>query len=247
MPFTISHTVAIIPLFRWRRLDPLALVIGSMAPDLGYFVHRFAFAGEAHSLVGSFTRALPVAGAVWLVCRLAGCFLIRPLPSRWRAAAAMVIESSRWQVSALLWVPLSMLLGIWSHVAWDSFTHQGGWVVPHVPLLEWPVYHWLQHASSILGMVILMIVYRNLGGHARLDVKDRNGLLLLVLAAFAVVAAMPFAWKVASGYEGYKQWRVFVFREVVYAMAIWAGEYLAYALVLQTRVWNGNPSVKTPS
>ncbi|MCW1921946.1 DUF4184 family protein [Luteolibacter arcticus] len=237
MPFTISHTVAVIPFFRWRRLDPLALVIGSMAPDFGYFVHRFAFAGGAHSFTGSFTRALPVAALVWLVCRLAGIFLIRPLPPRLRAMVAVVIERSRWQASSLLWVPLSLLLGIWSHNAWDSFTHQRGWVVSRVPLLEWPVYHWLQHASSIVGMVILAIVYRKLGGQVRLDVKDGNARLLAMLAVVAVLAALFPAWNFASQYEGARQWRVFVFREVVYSMSVWACGYLAYALLLQARVW----------
>ena len=237
MPFTISHTVAVIPLFRWRRLDPLALVIGSMAPDFGYFVHRFDFAGGAHSFMGSFTRALPAAALVWLICRLAGGFLIRPLPPRLRAMAASVIGSARWQASALLWVPLSMLLGIWSHNAWDSFTHQHGWVVSRVSLLEWPVFHWLQHASSIFGMVILALVYRKHGGQVRLDVKDHNALVLAVLAIIAVLGAMPFAWNHASHYEGPRQWRIFVFREVVYAMSTWACGYLAYALVLQAKVW----------
>jgi len=237
MPFTISHTVAVLPLFRLRRLDPLALVIGSMAPDFGYFLHRFDFAGGAHSFAGSFTRALPAAMVVWLICRLAGGFLIRPLPPRLRAMTSAVMEKTSWSFSALLWVPLSLLLGIWSHVAWDSFTHQGGWVVRRVPLLEWPVYHWLQHASSIFGMVILAIVYRKLGGHVRSDVRDGNALVLAVMAVFAILAAMPFAWEYASHYDGPKQHRVFVFREVVYSMSIWACGYLAYASLLQARVW----------
>lgn len=240
MPFTVSHTVAVIPLFRWRRLDPLALVIGSMAPDFGYFVHRFAFAGGAHSFVGSFTRALPVAMVVWLVCRFTGLFLIRPLPPRLRAMAAAVVEKSRWQLSSLLWVPLSLLLGIWSHVAWDSFTHKGGWVVSRVPLLEWPVYHWLQQASSIFGMAILLILYRKFGRRVATDVRDGNARVLAVLGVIAVLIGMPFAWDHASQYEGQRQWRVFVFREVVNAMAIWACEYLAYASFLQLKIWRWN-------
>ena len=240
MPFTVSHTVAVIPLFRCRRLDPLALVIGSMAPDFGYFAHRFAFAGGAHSFIGSFTLALPVAVMVWLVCRFAGLFLIRPLPPRLRAMAAAVVVKSGWQVSSLLWVPLSLLLGIWSHVAWDSFTHKGGWVVSRFPPLEWPVYHWLQHASSIFGMAILLILYRNFGRSVSTDVRDGNTRVLLLLGVIAVLIGMPFAWEHASQYEGYRQWRVFVFREIVNAMAIWACGYVAYASVLHLQAWRRN-------
>ena len=247
MPFTISHTVAVLPLFRWRRLDPLALVIGSMAPDFGYFVHRFAFAGGAHSFVGSFTRALPVAILVWLICRLGGGFLIRPLPPRLREMAATVLGKSRWQMSALLWVPLSLLLGIWSHVAWDSFTHRGGWVVSRVPLLEWPGYQWLQHCSSIIGMAILAIVYWKHGGRFSRDLRDGNARVLALLALVELLAAVPFAWDYADRYQGSKQRRVFVFREVVYAMAIGACGYLAYASVLQAQAWSLKSARKNSS
>lgn len=37
MPFTGSHPAAVLPLLRWG-LIPSALVIGSMSPDLGYFL-----------------------------------------------------------------------------------------------------------------------------------------------------------------------------------------------------------------
>ncbi|WP_343226868.1 DUF4184 family protein [Luteolibacter flavescens] len=48
VPFILSHPAAVLPFLRWRRFDPLALVVGSMAPDFGYFLHRFALAGEDH-------------------------------------------------------------------------------------------------------------------------------------------------------------------------------------------------------
>ncbi|MDQ7908342.1 DUF4184 family protein [Phytohabitans sp. ZYX-F-186] len=37
MPFTGSHPAAVLPLVRWG-LPPAALVIGSMVPDLPYYL-----------------------------------------------------------------------------------------------------------------------------------------------------------------------------------------------------------------
>jgi len=68
MPFTLSHPAAVMPLRRIRFLEPLALVIGSMLPDVPYFLpgalaNRF---GETHTLRGSIVTDLPL-GVLLLV------------------------------------------------------------------------------------------------------------------------------------------------------------------------------------
>ena len=50
MPFTGSHPAAVLPLMRWG-LMPSALVIGSMVPDLPYFL-PVPDLGNTHSLIG---------------------------------------------------------------------------------------------------------------------------------------------------------------------------------------------------
>jgi len=71
-----------------------------------------------------------------------------------------------------------------------------------------------------------------------MDLRNGNARMLMLLALVAMLAAMPFAWDYATRYDGTKQWRVFVFREVVYAMAIGTCGYLAYATVLQAQAWS---------
>jgi hypothetical protein len=61
------------------------------------------------------------------------------------------------------WVLLSLVLGIATHLVWDSFTHGDGYVVTHVPLLGTSLagdLTWaraLQHVSTVAGLVIIGI------------------------------------------------------------------------------------------
>jgi hypothetical protein len=67
-----------------------------------------------------------------------------------------------------MWVPgrsvllllVSLAIGVASHIAWDAFTHEGRIGVALVPALDeqWgPLLgvKWLQHGSSVLGLVVL--------------------------------------------------------------------------------------------
>jgi len=56
----------------------------------------------------------------------------------------------------------SIVIGSFSHITWDAFTHQGGVVVNlwsgfsrRVGPGALPVYQWLQYASSLFGMIVL--------------------------------------------------------------------------------------------
>ncbi len=67
-----------------------------------------------------------------------------------------VVSGTFVQVAVLL---ASLAIGIVSHVVWDSFTHEGrqdyAWLdAAWGPL---PAFKWLQHGSSVLGLVILAI------------------------------------------------------------------------------------------
>ncbi len=61
----------------------------------------------------------------------------------------------------------SLLLGIATHIVWDSFTHPTSWLCQHwsflhrvayLPLIGWvPYYKVFQHCSTLLGMVVLLL------------------------------------------------------------------------------------------
>lgn len=242
MPFTISHTVAVIPLFRWRRLDPSALVIGSMAPDFGYFLHRFALAGHAHSFVGSLTVALPSASLAWLALRWLAPFVTLPLPRGLGEAVQQRLSGAPWNWSMLVWVPLSLILGIWSHSLLDAFTHKSGWFVQNLEILHdpWPVYHVLQHLGSFLGMVVLAtMAYREWKRHAaalHFGMELKVILLGIAIAASILLAILP-SWNFALRFEGSLQFRTFMFRWIVNSIACSSCAYLMLAVAYQIGGW----------
>ena len=170
MPFTVSHAAAVLPLhsFSKHQLPLTALMIGSMAPDFGYFFSAEFSRQLTHSFSGLFIFALPAGLAVWL-------FYVAVLEK-----ATITLLSDRWHTrfahTDAVTVPLighaciAIVLGAATHLIWDAFTHRGTFVTNAFPVLtgptpgfSWmPIYHLLHGASSMVGLVILAIWARGL-------------------------------------------------------------------------------------
>src|SRR5437899_2378733 len=81
MPFTLSHPAAVIPVRKYGVLS--ALVVGSLAPDIFYFIPRVRQIGYGHTLPGLFFFCLPLGLAVLCLFHI---FLKRPLISLFPAS-----------------------------------------------------------------------------------------------------------------------------------------------------------------
>jgi len=171
MPGTFSHPAAVLP---FRRLTPrpfnfAALVIGSMTPDFGYFISRFDLSTFAHTLAGTFLACLPTGVVFLLLLYLFAKPVCYTLPSPHRETLSPLCPSFPSQLSAWLIILLSLLLGTWTHVLWDAFTHENGWFVERIVLLREPVFRTgsstthvylaLQEASTIVGFIIVAAAY----------------------------------------------------------------------------------------
>src|SRR5690606_8374393 len=85
------------------------------------------------------------------------------LPDSWRRTgreAALEVVAPRERFGHPLLVVVALMLGVLSHIVWDIFTHEGRWGVDTFPALQdqWgPLlgYKWLQHGSSVIGLLIL--------------------------------------------------------------------------------------------
>lgn len=171
MPFTISHAAAVLPfsrpLARWRLLS--AAVIGSMAPDFGWFLPSRPARFETHSLDALVTFCLPVGlAAYWLFQWLVKPPIMELLPPgayvRWQISAAPADFRSLRQ---WLFAALGLLAGALTHLVWDAFTHEGARGVRMIPVLDDPVdiggrlFHGpylLQDASSGIGLAAILAV-----------------------------------------------------------------------------------------
>lgn len=166
VPFTPAHAAAILP-FRRTGLIPSALVIGSFAPDIEYFLRLTPGGGYGHTLPGIFVLDLPLALIVlWLYHRYMKHPLWAALPAPMRRLIDPGLSSFPLRgARRLALVAASILVGTATHLAWDSFTHTDYWPARHWRFLRtalWipglgPVMHCkiLQYASSVAGIAIL--------------------------------------------------------------------------------------------
>jgi hypothetical protein len=162
MPFTFSHPAAVLPLHKaTQRLSFAALVIGSITPDFEYFIRLKS--RYSHSFAGAFYFDLPMALLIaFLFFNIAKDPLLDNLPTflRSRLGAVRAFNWNEHFRAHWLKVLISLLIGIFSHLLWDSFTHQAGWFVQRFPAMEadlgpLPIYRILQHCSTIVGGLVV--------------------------------------------------------------------------------------------
>lgn len=249
MPWTFAHPAAALALrgLGRGRLPLAALCVGSLAPDFGYYVGQFGFATLAHTFAGLFLVCLPAGALALFLTRLLRrpvCFL---LPQPHRGAIATLPEIGVFtSAEAALAGAASILLGALSHIVWDSFTHASGWAVSHIHPLQReligsaPAYHVLQHASTVLGVAVLVFAYmrwlrKTAIGPAPAQTERWRIALLGGLAALAIAIAVPFALIHAASFDGYFAVRAFMFRAVVIGTIAFATLLVGCGLFLERK------------
>ncbi len=168
MPFTLAHGAAALP-FRRFHLVFSALLVGTFAPDFEYFLRLSPDNGFGHTLLGTFALTLPLA---LLVLWLFHNFLKRPAASLLPDAIQRRLTNHLGEFTfrgpaRFALIVSSILLGIVTHLAWDSFTHANTWPYRHWPILSRqfhvpligaiPLYEVLQHGGTFVGIGVLSI------------------------------------------------------------------------------------------
>jgi hypothetical protein len=223
MPFTFAHPAAVLPLRRrLKSLQTVPLIVGSVAPDLPYFIptrlNRVML--ETHTFLGSFWLDVPLGMLVLLFGFLFRRPLVALLSPRARALCLQAVEHFKDQPLHWVLAPFAILVGTWTHLLWDSFTHDNGWVVRRVAALSAPISlgwytgslcHVLQYVSSIAGLLILAIWYRRLPTPAFeppaigvLSSSGRTAILVLVCGAAAALGGYRAAQVALAGVSNYR-------------------------------------------
>ncbi|MDA0137664.1 DUF4184 family protein [Solirubrobacter deserti] len=200
MPFTFSHPAAVVPLLR-VGLVPSALVIGSMAPDVPYYLPGSPISSaHTHSLLGVVAADLALGAilfVVWHALLAPAAVALAPTALRDRLAPDLPVPLRRHTAWLVL---VSLAVGALTHVVWDAFTHPGrwgseriGWLnEEHGPLLGTT---WLQHGSGGLGLLVLLGVLARWWwrtppqpGRQRVPALDRPTALRVIAAVLAAGA-----------------------------------------------------------
>ncbi len=142
-----------------------------MSPDFHYFVTLSPGGKASHSVAGAFYLDLPLSLAALCLFHWVLKLPLISLFPEWHQQRLMrfAVPFRLGPAKRFLLITVSLLVGILSHLLWDSFTHGRGWMVHHVAFLRSmplqqvgiyrPVYNWLQHSSTIIGLILLMTSY----------------------------------------------------------------------------------------
>ena len=154
---------------RWPFHFSVGLIIGSVAPDFEYFLQfRMASVGS-HSPTGLFALCLPVSlllGIAWYY--VASMPLSENLPAFFRNRLN-IYSGRKPDLTDWFHFAIGSLFGASTHLLWDSFTHAGGYLVIHWPLLQQPLngnqlplFKALQHTSTIIGLGVVAFAIKNM-------------------------------------------------------------------------------------
>ncbi|MGY1821317.1 DUF4184 family protein [Geodermatophilus sp. SYSU D00079] len=164
MPFTPSHAAAVLPFLR-TPLPASALVIGSMAPDLPFYL-PFPVPWPTHTVLAVVTVDVLLGGLAWVVWHGLLAFpALAVAPAAVRARLTRLRPGLRARVAtaaAVAWTLLALVVGGATHLLWDEFTHARRWGPTHLPVLaeQWgllPGYRWLQYLSGLAGGLVLLV------------------------------------------------------------------------------------------
>ncbi|RAP76179.1 DUF4184 family protein [Paenibacillus montanisoli] len=175
MPFTFSHPFFAAPL---RRIAPkwvslTGLVLGSMSPDMEYFMAMEPYQSIGHSLLGFLVQGLPlgIAFAFAFHC-IVKPVLPKFLPAFGRLDQFAKALCAEWRLRSFqswLIFLVSLYIGYLTHMFMDAWTHASGIFVESFPILHSRIggralYQNLQFGFSIIGLAIpgicLLMRYR---------------------------------------------------------------------------------------
>jgi hypothetical protein len=165
VPFTGSHPAAVLPFLR-APLPASALVIGSMAPDLPFYL-PLPQTYATHTWLAVVTTDLLLGGLAWALWHgllAAPGLATAPAPLRARLEGRVRLGLAGRLATARQGILLvgALVLGATTHVLWDEFTHARRWGTEHLPALAetWgpmPGYRWIQYVSSLVGGAVLLV------------------------------------------------------------------------------------------
>lgn len=206
MPFTFAHPAIILPLKflnkKWFSLT--GLIIGSMVPDFEYFIRMQVKSHYSHTIAGIFWFDLPL--ALFLSFIFHNCVrnpLFSNLPASIRSRV-LIFSAFNWNnYFRQNWfvVFTSIIIGIASHLLWDSFTHHTGYFVHHISILQGSVHFFnhdipilkiTQHLSTLLGGTILIFSFFKLPKNIIPKKSINKNYWIIVLVILLIVLTFRF-------------------------------------------------------
>ena len=136
-----------------------------MAPDFEYFLRGQPSGMIGHTLPGFLFINLPLVIVLYFIYhKFVHETLLAHLPYFLQDSYTQKLNLSRKMKMIVLCY--SALIGMFTHIIWDSFTHENGFMVMKIPILyntilifslNVPIYKILQHGSTLFGLTIIIV------------------------------------------------------------------------------------------
>lgn len=160
MPFTLAHPAAVVPIFKTHHKSLIlsALIVGSMSPDFEYFLRLKLVTRWSHTPLGVFTFCLPASLiTLWIFHNLQKEALVLLLPDVIKNR--LLPFCGRFEflpVKHFFAICLSAVIGAFTHIIWDGFTHSNGFLV------EWGGFLNLMVVSTENFQLKLYVLFQDL-------------------------------------------------------------------------------------
>jgi len=219
LPLTFSHPAIVLPLSylpkRWVSLT--GLIAGSVAPDFEYFFRMKVLSIYSHTLLGVLWFDIPTAIMIaFIYHNIVRQPFISNLPKAFNSRLDQyhAFNWNRYFTQNMLVVITSIIIGIASHLFWDSFTHATGYfvqlwdMVNPVKLLsvEIPLYKFIQHTSTLIGGIVIMIAVYRMPEHPINKNKAITHYWLMVIGITLTVIALRLLFGLAI----HQYWNIIV-------------------------------------
>jgi hypothetical protein len=203
MPFTLSHPAIVLPLaIKKLRLSATGLIIGSITPDFEYFIRMRDWSRYSHTWSGFFWFDLPVGVILCFIYHLLvrnSLFDNLPVFLKQRVIIYKKFNWIEYFKKNWIIVCISVLIGVLSHILWDAFTHESQLIVQKDPELSALMkvgsinlagYKFLQLASSLAGLAIIIAAFFSLKKHPCPDKKIDYKYWAIVVLIIVVIMFM---------------------------------------------------------
>jgi hypothetical protein len=219
MPLTFSHPAIVLPLNylpkKWVSLT--GLIAGSVAPDFEYFFRMKVSSIYSHSWLGVLWFDFPVALLLCFVYHdIVKQQFIANLPAvlNRRLITYQTFNWNKHSAQNLLIVVSSIFIGIASHLFWDSFTHATGYFVQlwnmaipvHVLSIQIPLYKVIQHTSTLIGGIIILIAIYQMPKH---PVNNNSSIAKYWLIVSGITLSV-IIFRLLSGLNYHQYWNLIV-------------------------------------
>ena len=203
MPFTFSHPALVLPLKFLPRhwFSMTGLIIGSLTPDFEYFIRMRIQSDYSHTIGGLFWFDMPLGIIITFIFHdIVRDSLFDNLPIFLKSRFAPCKQFNWNQYFKTHWgiVLFSILIGAFSHIFWDSFTHEQGYFVKTIPILsqtielfgrQIPILKIIQHTSTLLGGLVIAIFILKLPKDENSNRKiNRNYWVIFIALTIIIVA-----------------------------------------------------------